>query len=160
LISRYTNIIVGQLYGHSHVDMFSIQRQDPFQEQSYSKPLKQDELWNIEEPGGVILIHPALTTFKGKHPSFRMYQMDPHTFNLLEYEQYRLNITDANLQKEAIWKVAYTFTQYYGVDSLAYPYFHSIAHKMNEPEHFDKVLKQIYSEGTYVEKMFKNKSIP
>ena len=45
---------------------------------------------------GVVLVSPSVTTFSHVNPSYRVYTMDPVTFQLLDYDQYYLNLTEAN----------------------------------------------------------------
>ena len=73
----YSDIIVGQLFGHTHQDHFKVVQQG-------GKTL------------GSVLITPSVTTFSHQNPSFRVYSMDASTYELLDYDQYFLNITKAN----------------------------------------------------------------
>ena len=44
--------------------------------------------------------------------------MDSETFEIKEFIQYRLNLTEANKKRVAEWKIAYTFREYYGVNKV------------------------------------------
>ncbi len=103
LVDRYANIIRGQLFGHTHRDSFEIIR---------------SARGNGGELSGVALEHPSLTTNFALHPSYRVYEMDPRSHTLLDFEQYRMNLTDANRFGLPSWKLSYRFTQYYCVKNM------------------------------------------
>ena len=44
----------------------------------------------------VVLISPSVTTFVDVNPSFRLLELDPDTYELVDYHQFNLNITHAN----------------------------------------------------------------
>ena len=45
---------------------------------------------------GVALIAPSVTPYGHMNPSFRLFTMDADTYQLLDYQQYHLNLTKAN----------------------------------------------------------------
>ena len=45
---------------------------------------------------GVALIAPSVTPYGHMNPSFRLFTMDADTYQLLQYQQYHLNLTKAN----------------------------------------------------------------
>ena len=73
----YSDIIVGQLFGHTHQDHFKVV-------QLNGKAVSS------------VLITPSVTTFAHQNPSFRVYSMNSTTFEIIDYEQYFLNLTKAN----------------------------------------------------------------
>jgi sphingomyelin phosphodiesterase len=94
IIDRFQNIVKGQFYGHTHYDEMKF----------------IPEYFNSSKISGVEFIAPSLTTYSFQHPSFRLFEMDEDTKILLNYFQYRLNITEANLLKneeEPKWKIVY-----------------------------------------------------
>lgn len=67
-------------------------------------------------------VGPSLTTFSNLNPSFRVFKVDADTNEIIDYTQYRLDLTkynqlgpDVNLE----WDVAYTFKQEYGVPDMS-----------------------------------------
>jgi len=94
LVDRFSNIIKGQFYGHTHYDEFRL----------------ITEYFNTTNIAGIILTAPSLTSYSWKNPSFRIYEVDSKTNVVTNYQQYRLNLTEANLNpdKKPEWKVAYT----------------------------------------------------
>ena len=102
LIERFNYLIRGHFSGHSHLDDIA--------------PVR-----TFFEPKPIININfvaPPLGTFSEKNPSFRMYIIDSNTKNIIDYEQYRLNITDANIKKKAEWYIAYNATKLFNVTDL------------------------------------------
>ncbi len=107
MVDRFTNIIRGQFYGHTHNDQFEVVR-------SYN---------NDSSPVGVIYITPSLTTYKKfnrtkillfsytrLNPSFRIFEVDSETNQIVDYRQYRLNLTkwNQNTTGDIEWDLAYT----------------------------------------------------
>jgi sphingomyelin phosphodiesterase len=97
LVDRFSNIIRGQFYGHTHYDEFRI----------------INEYFNHTNIAGLILTAPSLTSYSWKNPSFRIYDVDSHSKIIKDYHQYRLNLTEANLTPDVKpkWKVSYTAKQ-------------------------------------------------
>jgi uncharacterized protein YkuJ len=102
LFDRFDYIIRGFFSGHTHLDDIS--------------PVK-----TYFEPKPIININyiaPPLTTYPGRNPSFRQFILDSNTKNVIDYEQYRLNITEANEKKVADWHIAYKATEMFNVNDL------------------------------------------
>ncbi len=66
-------------------------------------------------------------------PSFRMYYVDRNDFRLLDYDQYRLNVFDANRERKANWFVSFHFKDYYEVKSMEPTEFVKIYQRMKVP---------------------------
>ena len=113
LIDRYAYIIRGQFYGHMECDEFQLV-------QSYL----------TAAPAGVTLSHAALTTYMKGNPSYRIYYMDKPTSLLLDYDQYRFYINQANRQGIIQWKIAYQFKRFYEVPDMSSQSFLTITHRM------------------------------
>eukprot|EP01022_Parablepharisma_sp_SALTPOND_P015628 TRINITY_DN2227_c0_g1_i1.p1 TRINITY_DN2227_c0_g1~~TRINITY_DN2227_c0_g1_i1.p1 ORF type:complete len:592 (-),score=27.80 TRINITY_DN2227_c0_g1_i1:44-1762(-) len=128
LVERYAHIIKGQFYGHIHADFFFVMR---------------SQLDN--SPISVTHLLPALTP--SPNPSFRIYDVDPATYELLDYTQYRLYLDEANKLLKAEWKVAYEFLKYFEVDDMSPQSFEKIIDRMeNEKEYFKKAYLMYHSE--------------
>ena len=135
LIDRFDYIIRGYFSGHTHLDDIS--------------PVK-----TYFEPKPIININyiaPPITTYPGRNPSFRQFIIDSNTKNIIDYEQYRLNLTDANLKGTADWYIAYNATKLFNVSDLT---------------QLDKIFKmnvdgdyiiQRYAEGKEEKKVLHNK---
>ena len=103
LVDRFEYTIAGLFFGHTHTDEFHITRG------IYSNlPVKVQ--WVV----------PSLTTYTDHNPSFRMYEIDSETKQILDFTSYRMNISQANLNPNTppVWDAAYSFKEFYGVKDL------------------------------------------
>jgi hypothetical protein len=104
IFDRFDYIIRGYFSGHNHLDDIAPVRR-------YFEPRP---IININ------YIAPSLTPNEGEglNPSFRQYIIDSNTKQVIDYEQYRLNLTEANLKEQANWYLSYTATQLFNVSDL------------------------------------------
>lgn len=72
LIDRYSYIIRGQFYGHSHVDHIAF------------FPTFKDK----QKLSGYYMISPSITTASDKNPQYRLMDVDYDTLQVTEYYQY------------------------------------------------------------------------
>jgi len=129
LIDRFTNIIKGIFSGHTHEDSFEIIKS-----------------FTPNEISGIIHINPSLTTFPYLNPSFRVYEMDSETYEILDFVQYRLYLNKTN--ESAVWEKAYRFTEFYEVRNLRFDNFNNIAQKIqNNNEFYTKIMNIYWAEG-------------
>ncbi|XP_065912440.1 sphingomyelin phosphodiesterase A-like isoform X2 [Dysidea avara] len=126
ITKTYQNTIVAVLAGHTHFDQFE---------------LVQDK----DGVYGVVLVSPSVTTFSHVNPSYRVYTMDPVTFQLLDYDQYYLDLTEANKSPHVIptWKKSYSAREEYGLDDLT-------------PNSWAGLVKRFYKDKTMVLKYQQN----
>jgi sphingomyelin phosphodiesterase len=107
IVSQYQDIIVGQFFGHDHRDQFEVMQS------STGRGL-----------AGVVYIAPSVTPFPNINPSYRIYVMDPNTYEIIDYEQYHLDLSEANSlvmqnrSEEITWKLAYTARSEYNLEDL------------------------------------------
>jgi len=138
LIDRYTNIIRGLFAGHSHEDTFQLMK----------------GIYDTKTTG-ITFVHPALTTYRMSNPSFRVYEVDPKTYALIDYIQYRLYIDKADKEDKAVWEVVYRFSESHGVETLDYKHFPGIIEKIGKDrKKFENFTKMMYSEGPRGLKLF------
>uniref|UniRef100_A0A1B0CTP1 Sphingomyelin phosphodiesterase n=1 Tax=Lutzomyia longipalpis TaxID=7200 RepID=A0A1B0CTP1_LUTLO len=113
LVEKFSPIISGIFNGHTHEDEFNVfySKSDP------SKAL--NVAWN----GG------SATTFAYFNSNFRLYYADLDTFEVLDYDTWWYNLTEANLtpDKKPTWQ-SYSFAKEYGLQSLS-------------PANLDKLIK-------------------
>ena len=102
LLDRFNYIIRGHFSGHTHQD-------DIVGVHSY---------FNASDIISINYVAPALTTYSHKFPSFRVFEIDSNTKQVIDYEQYRLNVTDANIKGVAKWNLAYQATKFFDVKDL------------------------------------------
>ena len=63
-------------------------------------------------------VAPSLTNYRGGNPSYRIYLIDSETKNIVDYEQYRMNMTYANTKGTAVWTLSHKGTQLFNVSDL------------------------------------------
>ena len=102
LFDRFDYIIRGYFSGHTHKEDISPVRR-------YFEPRP---IININ------YISPSLSTNDGGNPSFRIYTIDSNTKNVIDYEQYRMNLTDANEKGEATWHLSHKATELFNVTDM------------------------------------------
>ncbi|CEJ62002.1 hypothetical protein PMG11_10517 [Penicillium brasilianum] len=107
IIQRYEATIAGLFFGHTHTDEFQI---------SYSDYKNRN--WNTATAMGYVA--PSMTPTSGS-PSFRVYDIDPVTFGVLDYTQYIANISDPGFQTKPNWVPYYTAKKDYGSKISARP---------------------------------------
>ncbi|KAJ6560941.1 sphingomyelin phosphodiesterase [Mycena sp. CBHHK59/15] len=100
VLQRYKNTIAGQFFGHSHKDQFEI---------AYSNYSEQ----TAENAVSVALIGPALTPTSG-NPAFKVYEIDPDTFEVMDASVVFTNTSDANFQTNPQWGLYYSARATYG----------------------------------------------
>ncbi|KAJ4490159.1 sphingomyelin phosphodiesterase [Lentinula aciculospora] len=100
ILQRYKDTIIGQFFGHSHKDQFEIAYSD-YNDQTAANAV------------GVGLICPALTPTSG-NPAFKVYDVDPDTFGIMNIRVIFANVTDPSFQENPIWTLYYDARETYG----------------------------------------------
>ncbi|KAM0452211.1 hypothetical protein ACHAPV_008764 [Trichoderma viride] len=101
VVNRYSSTIAAMFFGHTHVDHFEI---------SYSNYSSQDAAHAIMTS----YICPSLTPTSGM-PSFRVYDVDPETFAVLDTTTYIADMTNAAFQTTGpVWTKYYSAKEAYG----------------------------------------------
>ncbi|KAJ7610147.1 sphingomyelin phosphodiesterase [Roridomyces roridus] len=100
VLQRYKNTIAGQFFGHSHKDQFEIAYSN------YSEQIAANAV-------GVGLIGPALTPTSG-NPAFKVYDIDPDTFEVMDSSVFFTNISDPSFQISPTWGRFYSARETYG----------------------------------------------
>lgn len=132
LMDRYSNIIRGVFSAHTHEDSFQVVK---------------SKITN--DLAGIIQVLPALSTFPNLNPSFRVYTVDKATSTLLDYEQYRLVLSEQNDKAtEAKWNLAYKFTEFYEVPDMDYSHYPKFVDRMQTDEaFFRKFIDHLWAGG-------------
>lgn len=119
LITRYSNIIAGQFYGHTHNDEWFI-----------STSLL------TQKPISIQWVAPSVTTYQGLNPSFRVYEADGDSKQVTDVLQYRLNLADANENPDStpVWDLAYSYLDYYGYTDLSPQTLYNFAQSLSNNE--------------------------
>lgn len=101
IVNRYSNTIAAMFFGHTHVDHFEISYSD------YSKR-------NFANAKAMTYISPSLTPTSGM-PTFRVYEVDPETFAVLDTVQYMADMTNPEFQTTGpVWTKYYSAKEVYG----------------------------------------------
>ncbi|KAL0959864.1 hypothetical protein HGRIS_011537 [Hohenbuehelia grisea] len=100
IVQRFQHTIAGQFFGHSHKDQFEIAYSD-FEDQA---------AFNAVSVG---LIAPALTPTSG-NPAFKVYDVDPDTYEIMDVRVMFTNITEPSFQTSPVWKEYYSARGTYG----------------------------------------------
>ncbi|KAF7542515.1 hypothetical protein G7Z17_g11503 [Cylindrodendrum hubeiense] len=101
VVSRYSATIAAMFFGHTHVDHFQISYSD-YSDQKFSNALVTS------------YIGPSLTPTSGM-PSFRVYDVDPVTFGILDATTYIADMTDPVFQTTGpVWTKYYSAKEAYG----------------------------------------------
>ncbi|GAA5907151.1 endopolyphosphatase [Sporobolomyces salmoneus] len=99
IFQRYHNTIAAHFYGHSHVDEFEI-----------AYPDYDDR--RAETANGIAFISGALTPTSG-NPVFRIYDIDPDTYEVMDFTPIYTNKTDPTFQAGPTWKRYYSARESY-----------------------------------------------
>lgn len=103
---KFSHVIIGQFYGHTHRDSVTVQRD------------------HTGSPVNVVFVAPAVTPIRNikeptsNNPGFRVYLLD-QDHRVQDLVQWYLNLTEANLQQRALWRVGYVMTLEYGLKDLS-----------------------------------------
>lgn len=100
IVQRYEATIAGLFYGHTHMDEFEIAYSD------YNNR-------NWDTATAMAYIAPSMTPTSGP-PSFRVYEIDPVTYGVLDFTQYIANISDPSYQTGPEWVPYYSAKAAYG----------------------------------------------
>lgn len=149
LIDRFSNIIRGQFFGHSHYDEFRV----------------IPEYFNNNNIAGVVLTAPSLTSYSWQNPSFRVFDVDYSTLILKDFVQYRLNLTEANLNpdEKPVWSISYKAKETFGFEHLSdfNVFKNAIGKIMNDNDWLEFIVKSFFSDSiTSVGQNIKNKNFP
>ncbi|ODA81323.1 hypothetical protein RJ55_04288 [Drechmeria coniospora] len=102
VVRRYSTTIKAMFFGHTHVDHFEV---------SYSDYAKRSS----DNAVAMSYICPSLTPTSGM-PSFRVYDVDPETFAVLDATTYTADMSDPSFQAKGgpTWKKYYSAKEAYG----------------------------------------------
>ena len=76
------------------------------------------EYFNKEKIIHLNFVAPQLTTYEYKLPSYRIYTIDKETKQVLDYEQFRFNLTKSNEERKPYWYSAYNASTLYKVNNM------------------------------------------
>ncbi|RDA91314.1 hypothetical protein CP533_1579 [Ophiocordyceps camponoti-saundersi (nom. inval.)] len=100
VFNRYSSTIAAMFYGHTHVDHFAITYSDYTQRNAANARLTS-------------YIAPSLTPTSGM-PAFRVYEIDPETYGVLDSITYVADMTDPAFKSKPRWTKLYSAKEAYG----------------------------------------------
>ncbi|PPQ81932.1 hypothetical protein CVT25_013780 [Psilocybe cyanescens] len=100
VVQRYKNTIAGLFFGHTHRDEFAI---------AYSNYNNQ----TADTADGIAWIAPSLTP-RQANPSFRLYDVDPDTYEIMDSRTFISDMSDPSFQTSPTWKQEYSARATYG----------------------------------------------
>ncbi|KAK9506966.1 hypothetical protein O3M35_008805 [Rhynocoris fuscipes] len=118
LIRSYSNIIVGQFFGHLHSDTFRVVYND------MGRPVN----WMLLAPA----VSPKRTASGPNNPGVRLYKFETSNGQVLDYTQYYLDLNNANQRDSADWQQEYDLTSYYGLTEVTAKSLHELANTFTE----------------------------
>jgi sphingomyelin phosphodiesterase len=132
IVNRYESVIVGQIFGHTHHDEFGL---------FY-------DLDDLKRASSISYIGSSVTTYSNLNPGYRIYTVDgfyeKSTWQILDYDQMFLNLTETNQYNVTKWQTEYSAKEAYNMSSLF-------------PQDWDNLFNQMLSDldGKLVAKLFK-----
>lgn len=122
IINRYENTVVNQFYGHNHRDWFEVF----YDTRDFRRPLNFG------------FVAPAVTSRDKTNPVYRIYTVDGDyegsSWAVLDYTNYFLNLTQANLQERATWAYGYNPKIDLGMESLYAADFDNLIQRMEKDD--------------------------
>ncbi|KAF9269665.1 sphingomyelin phosphodiesterase [Marasmius fiardii PR-910] len=100
ILQRYKHTIAGHFFGHSHKDEFQIAYSD-YNNQTAANAIS------------VASVGPALTPTSG-NPAFKLYEVDPDTFGLMNVRMIFTNTSEPSFQTHPQWRELYNTRDLYG----------------------------------------------
>ena len=115
IVSRFTpHTIAAIFFGHTHQDHFSVF----YRAQSGAS---RDISRHTRDARTVSFVGPSVTPLTNVNPSFRVYQVDPITFDVYDYDQYYTPVDEFDsLQAGPIWRHLYNARDTYGAVSYTH----------------------------------------
>ena len=102
LFDRFEYTIRGIFSGHTHKDDIG----------PVYKYFNKKKITNLN------YICPSLTPFPNVLPSFRVYEIDSITKEVIDYIQYRFNLDKSNKEKLPYWYIGYRATEFFKVKDM------------------------------------------
>ncbi|CAH1126971.1 unnamed protein product [Ceutorhynchus assimilis] len=133
LITRFSHIIKGQFFGHTHTDGLKI---------FYSK---------IDgSPINVAFNGASLTPYTKYNPNYKILTVDPDTFDIIDIETYYFNLTEANQypNRTPRWQRLYSMKEAYSFSDLSPHNFHWLAQRLRHDGYlFDQYWRFFVRQG-------------
>ncbi|GAB6020688.1 hypothetical protein CHUAL_003357 [Chamberlinius hualienensis] len=136
ILDRYKGTIAGHFYGHTHDDEFRI-------------------IYDDEDPTlpiSVGHVAPSVTTYSNLNPAFRVYTLDGDysgtTWQVLDYDEYYLDIEKANAEGVATWELLYNAKDTYGLPDFTPNSWNDFLNRMETDDALFQTFNQHYYRKT------------
>lgn len=126
IVERFWDTVSGQFVGHTHADEFNV----------YYSHENPSQAVNIMWNGGSTTAHTDV------NPNYRMYTMDPSTYQINGHETWIYNLTLANEtpEKNPTWFKEYDFLEEYGLTNLSPASLSGLAYALaRDPDKMQRV---------------------
>lgn len=119
ILAKHSAAVSIQLYGHFHFDTFRV---FPLAANAGSACAVNEALVSAAQANSYVsdsqrtttLLAPGMSPIFFNNPAFRLYQMDMHAKQIVDYQQYWLDLQKANFAStQPKWELEYTFSQLY-----------------------------------------------
>ena len=109
VVHKYRDVLELQLFAHHHTDSFKIFR-------------------SLEGlPIGLGLVAPGLTPWNStlapetgaNNPALRLFEFNKTSGQIVDYHQFYLNLTKANMNEAAEWELEYSFRTYFNIAQMS-----------------------------------------
>ncbi|KAI0316611.1 sphingomyelin phosphodiesterase [Amylostereum chailletii] len=134
IVQRYKNTIAAQFFGHSHKDEFEI---------AYSDWSNK----NADTADSILFVAPALTPTSG-NPAFKVYDVDPDTYEVMDMKVYYTDVSAPSFQTSPTWGLYYSARDTWGPLvglSASAPLDASFWHKLTEVFETNSTAFQLYN---------------
>jgi hypothetical protein len=115
-----------------------------------------------EVSSGTVWAVGSLTSYPFKNPGLRMWHLDPESFHIVDYEQWRIYLPEANeaynlakiegnetkMQESGEWGIAYVFKERYGLEDMRFDTLNQLIVDMRTNKTLsDLLLSAMHGEG-------------
>jgi sphingomyelin phosphodiesterase len=97
-------------------------------------------------PSQISYIPPALVAGQA-NPSFRYYSANPDSWDLMDYYQYRMNLTKSNEDNEIEWFLAYQAKEMFTLKDLSATSWYDFVRTLDDDETYEKYLIDVFHGG-------------
>ncbi len=144
MVDRFTNIIRGQFFGHTHNDQIYTMR-------SFAD----------DTPIGTQFVAPSFTTYSNLKPSFRIIEIDAETNQPVNLYQYRLDLDKWNKDTTGpiAWDLGYSLLEEYGIPDMSFASVDKISDKIKSDPNTAALYAWNFDSGSHDKvKMTKSKN--
>jgi len=136
LVEKYSQAIAGQLFAHHHTDSFKV-----FLSSAGNEPIS----WALLAPG-VSPMNSTLAPETGaNNPGLRLFKYDRSSGQIVDYDQFYLDLAKANDAGKANWTMEYSFLDYYSLSEISAEEIGNLVLDIKDDK---KVFKKYYKANT------------